>query len=427
VRTWYHAPWLHTGCFGREFVHGLTRERSSRSRELHPNQTSFIDNWAVGFYNPAGGYTIGQVWNTPSGVPDPSKAIFPVGTVGFKLLFTTALTTEVPFLAGSFEWEANIYPRTGSNPCQPNRPPPPRQNQTVRLLQVDVAVRDDRAAGTGWVFGTFIYDAAAPGATSWDRLVPVGAMWGNDPSVKTDLNRTGAFINQDLAESAINPLVITTSPTMTQQAVVMHLGLGGRLNGPIENSISSCMSCHGRASYPGQTLIPSNANQKNYTEANLAEYFANIPPGAARLPAPQGPGVYLDYSLQLAAGLEAYCQANDCTSINLETPVPTATSGGEATSVAPGATASPAQTPAATMPPGTSEPGAARAALAIPKISREGDPALVNQLSSPEAPAGLPRTSGGHEQDAFLAIAGAIVAILMAAGFLLQVNRHRRN
>ena len=167
VRTWYHAPWLDTGCFGREFVHGLTRERSSRSGELHPNQTSFIDNWAVGFYNAAGGYTIGQVWNTPNGVPDPTKAIFPVGTVGFKLLFTTALTTEVPFLAGSFEWQANIYPRTGGNPCVPNRPPPARQTQIVRLLQVDLAVRDDRAAGTGWVFGTFIYDAAAPGATPW--------------------------------------------------------------------------------------------------------------------------------------------------------------------------------------------------------------------------------------------------------------------
>jgi hypothetical protein len=30
VRGWYHAPWLHFGNNGREFVRGLTRERSSR-------------------------------------------------------------------------------------------------------------------------------------------------------------------------------------------------------------------------------------------------------------------------------------------------------------------------------------------------------------------------------------------------------------
>ena len=30
VRPWYHAPWLHLGANGREFVRGLTRERSSR-------------------------------------------------------------------------------------------------------------------------------------------------------------------------------------------------------------------------------------------------------------------------------------------------------------------------------------------------------------------------------------------------------------
>ena len=30
-RGWYHAPWLHYGANAREFVRGLTRERSSTS------------------------------------------------------------------------------------------------------------------------------------------------------------------------------------------------------------------------------------------------------------------------------------------------------------------------------------------------------------------------------------------------------------
>jgi hypothetical protein len=52
----------------------------------------------------------------------------------------------------------------------------------VRLLQIDVAVKDNRAAGTtGWVFGTFNYNSAAPGSTAWQRMIPIGLMWGNDP------------------------------------------------------------------------------------------------------------------------------------------------------------------------------------------------------------------------------------------------------
>jgi hypothetical protein len=55
TRTWYHAPWLHTGIKGREFIHGLTRERSARVKRLHPNQTQQLGAYAVGMYNPLGG------------------------------------------------------------------------------------------------------------------------------------------------------------------------------------------------------------------------------------------------------------------------------------------------------------------------------------------------------------------------------------
>src|SRR5206468_1101099 len=76
VRKWYHTPWLHATNLGREFIHGLTRERSSRPRELHANQSSTFANYAVGFYNPTGGYVIGQVWKDADN-PDPSAARFP--------------------------------------------------------------------------------------------------------------------------------------------------------------------------------------------------------------------------------------------------------------------------------------------------------------------------------------------------------------
>jgi len=95
TRKWYHAPWLHPGTNGREFAHGLTGERLSRARELAATQSSTFHNFAVGLYNAAGGYAIGRVWADPNH-PDASKAVFPEGTVAFKLLFTMAAKDQVP-------------------------------------------------------------------------------------------------------------------------------------------------------------------------------------------------------------------------------------------------------------------------------------------------------------------------------------------
>ena len=49
----------------------------------------------------------------------------------------------------------------------------------MRLLQVDVAVRDARATKTGWVFATFVYDKTMTAPTPWAKLRPVGLMWGD--------------------------------------------------------------------------------------------------------------------------------------------------------------------------------------------------------------------------------------------------------
>ena len=109
VRKWYHAPWLHYGSGGREWMRGMTRERGTPKFEAHAKQDVKLENWAVGVYNEPGGYTLGRIWHTADGKPDPSKALFPRGSVAFKLLFTDAPVEKVPFLAGSFEWQGNIY------------------------------------------------------------------------------------------------------------------------------------------------------------------------------------------------------------------------------------------------------------------------------------------------------------------------------
>ena len=276
VRKWYHAPWLHATQNGREFVRGLTRERASRPGELHPQQTATVANYAVGLYNDVAGYTIGRVWRDHEN-PDAGASRFAEGAVSIKLLFTMASTAQVPYLVNSLEWDGHVA-AAGSTV---------RSIQKVRLLQVDVGIRDSRAnAATGWVFGTFAYDGTAPGATIWERLRPVGLMWGNDPAL-TPLAAQGGG---KPAESVI------LNPTIG--GVGLRLGWLGRLNGPVDNPISACLSCHGTAQHLPAAMVPA----ASATDAQKMRWFRNVPAGQ---PFDSGQ-VSLDYSLQLAVGLRNF-------------------------------------------------------------------------------------------------------------------------
>jgi hypothetical protein len=142
VRRWYHAPWLHWGNHGREPIHGLTMERTSVAGELAPNQPGGIQNWAVGMYNGIAGVTVGAVWQ--DGVsPNKSAAKFLPGAVAVKLLFAEATPEQVPYLAGSKVWPAYIYQDVNNATLGA-----PRAVKPLRLLQVDIVVRDPRADST---------------------------------------------------------------------------------------------------------------------------------------------------------------------------------------------------------------------------------------------------------------------------------------
>lgn len=63
-------------------------------------------------------------------------------------------------------------------------------------------------------------------------------------------------INKGLEQTIINPDRKELPPT--------HLGWDGRLNGPLDNSLSSCFSCHMTASFPNKELSPlfTSPNQR---------------------------------------------------------------------------------------------------------------------------------------------------------------------
>jgi hypothetical protein len=275
VRRWYHAPWLHFGDHGREPIHGLTMERTSLAGDLAPGQPGGIQNWAVGIYNGIAAATIGAVWRNPVS-PTRAAARFAPGSVAVKLLFTEATPQQVPFLAGAKTWSAYIYKDLANAKMGA-----PRVVKQLSLLQVDIAVRDPRFdSTTGWVFGTFIYDGRLKGNNPYSKLRLVGLMWGNDPNI----NQPGSKI----LESVLNP---------AEAPIMQHYGWLTRLNGPVDNKVSSCLSCHSVAQWPiSAPMTPQGAEGS----AQWMTWFRNIPAGQ---PFSAGSDS-LDYSLQLAFGIQ---------------------------------------------------------------------------------------------------------------------------
>lgn len=294
-RKWYHAPWQHwdhTGRAGREAIRGLTREATSQPRQLAPTQTAKFQTYAVGFYNEFGGYAIGRVWRDHR-KPDPTAGRFPVGTVVCKVLFTQATPDQVPYLSSPLEWEA--YAETSDADRT-------RKVQRVRLVQMDVMVRDPRAErinGTGWVFGTFCYNGALGNPNRWYNLVPVGLQWGADENLpeegEVNPQPTRTVVNKRLKETVINE---------SAELPPQHLGWGGRLNGPADYFASSCISCHSTAQYPVVSAMNPEFTKTPPPRGSgeWMRWFRNIKCGQPF----SEHSTSLDFSLQLAGGVKNF-------------------------------------------------------------------------------------------------------------------------
>jgi hypothetical protein len=297
VRRWYHVPWLGPGANGREFIHGLTRARDFAPGELGPAQTACRQNWALAFYNDIGGTTLRGIWGRGERDPDLGAFPFPEGTVAIKLVFTEATSTDDTKLEGAPTLDANIHAAAAPGLCAPaitaSGKPAPRTPGALRLIQIDLAVREDRASyKTGWVFGSYRYDGTMPGPDPWAKLAPLGLMWGNDPQLTDDAAAAGAAPRQSI--------VFATG---------RGFGRGGRMNGLVDERGSACSSCHMAAQWP--TVAPMTAPAA-WPEAkcwfrNLdARYTFGFPPGVkggCADPTALEQVRALDFSLQLAIAL----------------------------------------------------------------------------------------------------------------------------
>lgn len=287
VESWCDAPWFH---MLREPLHGMTSERWSRPKELHELQKGWARNWAVGIYNDVACYGFGQIWKDPT-FPKTRGFSFPDGALAVKMLFTNATPSQVPYLTGSKEWTVAAND-DGST-------------ITMRLLQLDISVKDKRSPN-GWFFGTFMYDATQPANTVWDRLVPVGLIWGSDPDLTATSYLDKAAVPR---ESWVNPAIASRFFSLPRQ----HMGLFGRANGPVDNPKSACITCHQRALDWGRAVLSGSPEDKEaaallpdvpadpFDEKAGRLYFRNIGSNS-----PVAGTQSLDYTLQVSKGIAAF-------------------------------------------------------------------------------------------------------------------------
>ena len=234
-----------------------------------------VQNHQVTYYNELAATLLGKIW-ADIYKPDLRDTSFPEGSMVVKTEAATPTPKEWPVLEGGAEWHV-FRPSVKAQICAsekikaPDCPPLEPQVLTIRAIQMSVAVKDTRAApGTGWVFLAFTYDANSGGETPWDKFVPLGAQWGNDPELANSPSGRGAGGDAPLTQTWNNPV----APAFTRDT----LGWGNRLAGPMDvatrhNVItvsgtryqgpsalraSSCLSCHGAAEFPMTTnLYPS--------------------------------------------------------------------------------------------------------------------------------------------------------------------------
>ena len=309
---WYHVPWMAFDPLrGREFTHGCTNERTATYENFvgplpfgSSHTAESFESWAFGVYNAVGAYSIGQTF-PKSGVPTisednrriPKGLPFRPGTLVAKVLFATAKPEQVPYLKNSPRWIVNGHKNPGEVP---------RKLQPVRLVQLDIAVVDPRSP-MGWVFGTFAYNGTLGGPDKpwWKRMSPVGLQWGSDPwSFPAVLYDD----SQPVIQSVLAPINIYE-----------HDGAQGRLAGPVDNPLSSCLSCHqgSFAASPVGTPFTIGDNVPpifGFTDNSLgiafsaqnSAYFQNTP-----FPAPYPDpkfltNITLDTSLQFQVAFSSY-------------------------------------------------------------------------------------------------------------------------
>lgn len=242
---WFHEPWIGAE---REAILG-TYQGNGNPANMFQSLKEDESGYVLTLYDSTAAYTVGQIWGKTGEKVNLANdaAQFKEGSVIVKLAFSNINYPAWPVMKDAQTFYIYDTVPTGEQPAKGYR------MRKVSFFQMDVIVKDSKTAPkTGWVYSTFVYDMDAQGSV-WDKMVPLGAMWGNDPEVLSPLQPPFP----PLKETVINP----KAPAYSKET----LGWGGRLSGPNDGAVvqvaydvktrkkytnlavSSCMSCHSPA------------------------------------------------------------------------------------------------------------------------------------------------------------------------------------
>ncbi len=275
---WYNEPWL--GSL-RESIHG-TYPAGTFAPAIFPDtglRTTF-DTHVLTYYDERAAYTLHKVWGSDAMKPD-------VKTENFQFDEGAVIIKVALFVSDDPKTQTNWWAATEGAArwplfvAIPEGNPGPTNTLDSYVMQFDIIVKDSVSAPkTGWVFSTLVYDSNARG-DGWDKMVPLGAMWGNDPGINSTEHPGGR-----LQETWINP----AAPKYSTET----LGWGGRLSGPNDgarNDIqvgttvlpnepdSSCMSCHGPAEWQPQEHKRLSFILPSFPNPNAGPPFKPCPDG----------------------------------------------------------------------------------------------------------------------------------------------------
>ncbi len=245
--------------------------------------TAPFTTYVLTFYDKRAAHSLYKVWGTSATTPRIEYGVpqFAEGSVVVKAAFSTANADVWPVMQGAHQWTLYISTNATRNRGPKDNP----ELDPTSFFQFDIIVKDSQSAPqTGWVFSTLVYDKDAPGTDFWDKMVPLGAMWGNDPQATTP--------TAPLTQNWINP----AAPAYAK----MTLGWGGRLSGPNDGAVndavidgpvpvvspalpsSSCMSCHSVAEWPMKSfLLPVATDPLQFNPPGFvnSDYLIMWPPG----------------------------------------------------------------------------------------------------------------------------------------------------
>ncbi len=154
------------------------------------------------YYDERAAQALRNVWGGTAMTPalGRNSAQFPEGSIIVKVALFASANPAMQLnwwdaLAGAAVWPLYVPPAPLPPPPPAPQGPPP-QVWAGYVAQMDIIVKDSASApDTGWVFTTLVYDGRLPG-DAWDRMIPLGAQWGNDAqAARAGLPLTQNWIN----------------------------------------------------------------------------------------------------------------------------------------------------------------------------------------------------------------------------------------